>query len=342
MDTPQEGYNLKSKYVVMNHIETIVINGHPLRIVRYSEPLFRSDKEKRNANRANVFYRNRNGRSYDKYFTKTEKEAKGYARPHIHQWIPSEPLRLVDILDIKTRESLHHLINPRDVNISFPVSINENKPRRVYRFSEEDYIEHDNAVLAQLCALGHGIDGYYMEKQLSAEGTKHPTLNGYTIKQEFHSEIGVCKESLHKLRLVGAVKRLIAPPPPKRGKKDNTRNSRVPYRMVKEESKEVAIEPMPLSISNLALPSPGNKRNQWNQWNQTNQQNKINMNLSAMLEENRTMFGLAPSTPTKKRHGNNNAPQTPPRKTVKRRNNNTPGTPPRKIMGKSLFSTKKK
>jgi hypothetical protein len=315
----------------MNEREIIEIDGHPLRIVWYSGPLFRSDLEHRHSNTANLFYRNSSGRVYNKYFTKTKQEAAiAYPRPHIHEWVASDPLRLVDILHLKTRDSLSQLINPENLNVSFPVETMKNKSRKVYRFSnsEATNISHDNEVLAQLCELGHGIDGYYMERQeLPMEGKKHPTLTNFTIKKEFHSEIGVCKESLHKLKLVKAVKRLVAPPPPNRGK---SRKNRAPPRVIHQGPIPAPKEALslPFSLSNLTqnVSSPKNNKNE-----------PVNLNLSAMISENRPFFGIAPTTPTKKRPANNNS-NTSPRKTVKQRNNIL-STPPR---GKILFPLMKK
>jgi hypothetical protein len=320
----------------MNSKEKIQIDGHTLRLVRYNGPLFRSDDKTRSTNRANEYYRGNNGQEFNKYFTKTEKEAKIYERPHLTKWIPSEPLRLVDMFDLETRLSLENLIHPRDLSISFPVSQNKNKPQNVYRFSEEDSIVHDNAVLEQICALGHNIDGYYMDEKilpLSNTGIKHPILSHQTIRSIFHSEIGVCKASLHKLRLENVVKRLV-PPRIRNKPKPKTRNNHKNRRPELEEKK--AFKDIFADTANNTSITNSITKNSLASLVNNDSNHSSNLNLTTMIESNRPFFTLSPlRTPTRKRIGN--SPQTSMKKTPKRMNHNTPHTPPRKTVKRSLF-----
>jgi hypothetical protein len=330
----------------MNSREIIQIDGYPVRFVQYSGPFFRTDYHKSTRNRANEYFKVTNGESFDKYFTKTEKEAKIYHRPHLTKWMSSEPLRLVDMFDLETRLSLEHLIHPRDLHISFPMKQNKNKPPTIYRYSETDEVSHDNAVLEQLCGLGHGIDGYYIEEQVlppNAIGMKHPILNKATIRSKFHSEIGICKGSLHKLKLEHAANRLAPPPMQRKSKARNNHTIRRSNTERKKLNKNIFASPQHkkplknfLANSNQAALSFVNNNN-----NNNNNANSKRLNLTAMIEENRNSFGLlSPFTPTKKRSGNNILLDSP-TKSPKHNIYHSPQTPPRKTVKRSLFTPKK-
>jgi hypothetical protein len=330
----------------MNSRETIHIDGYPVRLVRYSGPFFRTDYTKSTRNRANEYFKVTNGQSFDKYFTKTNKEAKIYHRPHLTEWMSSEPLRLVDMFDVETRQSLDHLINPRDLNISFPMKRNNNKPPTIYRYSETDDASHDNAVLDQLCGLGNGIDGYYMEEQVLPPGsvrTKHPILNKETIRSKFHSEIGICKGSLHKLRLEHSANRLAPPPMQRKSKMRNTHTVRRSNAEGKKWNNNIFAsvnnqKSLKNFLANDDISAPSFVDNNNNNHNA----NSPSLNLTTMIEGNRPFFGLlSPSTPTKKRSGNNKM-VTSPKKTPKRNIDNSPQTPPRKTIKRSLFPSKNK
>jgi hypothetical protein len=294
--------------------ETIEIDGHPLRLIQFKGPFFRSDYESRGVDYANEYYANRNGQGYHKYFTKSEREAKQYKRPYLTEWMASEPLRLVDILHIETRNSLEQLLGPEHLKISFPINTNKNKNQVVYRYSQDDDIVHDNAVLDGICNLGHGIDGYYMEEQ-NIPGNNpidHPFLNGETIRHNFHSEIGLCKDSLHKLEFKKRIKGL-APPPAKKPKSENLRPSFVQKKRPNESA--AAAASASAAATSVLL---SNALQQPNASSPTK-----SANLSAMLENNARHY---PVSATKKRSGNNNGYSTPPRKTAKQANHKNKNT----------------
>jgi hypothetical protein len=174
----------------------ILVQGKPLRIREYSNQLFRGNGELRNGKwKANNHYTTQ----YNRYFTQKKNETRSYiknkVKGYVKTWIPVEPLRLVDILDVTTRKGLRELIDIESLNMAFPLVNN-----KVYRYSENNSVSFDNKVLAEICQLrdenGNGIDGYIMDRQ---DGIA-TTTNGRNVLN-FHSEIGLCKGSLHKLQL---------------------------------------------------------------------------------------------------------------------------------------------
>jgi hypothetical protein len=117
-----------------------------------------------------------------KYFTLNKKELNAYTKYGIKYkktWEVIDNLKLVDILDSKTRDELEIKFTNKNqknaLNKAFPI-ING----KVSRNSESTNI--DNIVLKKICELGY--DGYYME-----------TINA------FHSEVGLCKNAFSKLKL---------------------------------------------------------------------------------------------------------------------------------------------
>lgn len=173
------------------------IDGHKLHIVIYGKSLFRGNTMTSNKNTANQHY----GTMYNKFFATMKNETKPYVKNarigYIKEWIPSESLFLLDIKDLETRKSLEYLLNDyKDwLNTAFPVVKN-----KVYRYSEEDTAQIDAKLLSALCQIqtpdGHKIDGYFMEKQRNVI-----TMNNGRDIIGFHSEIGLCRSALRKLRL---------------------------------------------------------------------------------------------------------------------------------------------
>jgi len=174
----------------------IHINGQPLRMITYDGKLYRGNVNYSSKNKANAHYGNR----YNKFFGLSTKEVMYYIenkeKAYVKQWVPIEPLFLIDILEDTTRHSLEVLIDAKEaLDISFPVVNN-----KVYRVSEQVTQLADNEVLAKICTLhdenGRNIDGYYMERQQNSIVLE----SGKRIK-EFHAEIGLCKQALKKLKL---------------------------------------------------------------------------------------------------------------------------------------------
>lgn len=147
-----------------------------------------------------------------KYFTLNESELSAYTKydkPYKKTWKPVENLTLIDILHRPTRDALAELIGTDDLNVSFPI-----RNGKVYRVSEEDEAYHDDNVLSAICNLG--FDGYYMK---AIERTNN--LKG------FHSEVGICGSSLHKLRLerVERIAEVPRAPTRKRRRLNNNNNN---------------------------------------------------------------------------------------------------------------------
>jgi len=175
--------------------KTINVNGDTLRIVEYTNPLFRGNAKTSSYTTANKHY----GNTYNKFFTTIKEETipyiKNELKGYIKTWVPMEPLRLLHIFDLETRHSLNKLVNKTLLNTAFPVVRN-----KVYRYSEEDTAQIDAKLLSELCTIqdndGNKIDGYIIEKQ-----TDYTTANNGRNIVKFHSEIGLCKSALKKLQL---------------------------------------------------------------------------------------------------------------------------------------------
>lgn len=184
---------------------SINVGGKKLRVVRFSDPLFRADKVK---------YTNYSGAPL-KYFTLNEAEVKkGYINhgfPYLKMFEPSEELVLVDILHKPTRDALTELLaaslstmknGAQSLNFSFPI-----KGNKVLRVSEKNEKYHDDNVVKALCTLP-GVDGYYMRR-----------LENNNAK--FHSEVALCQTALPKIELK-STSGALAPP----ALKDNTKKRR--------------------------------------------------------------------------------------------------------------------
>ena len=150
--------------------------------------------------------------------------------PYKKTWQPTEELILIDILHKPTREKLAEKLAEKinvteSLNIAFPINGNN-----VSRVSDVDTKIHDDNVLKAICALNPLIDGYYMNKITK----RVKNNNGVNInKTIFHSEVGLCSNAFHKIKLINSEKSNNAPPVNRNRKRTrnninryNNRNSR--------------------------------------------------------------------------------------------------------------------
>ncbi len=181
----------------MDHIS---YKGFKLKIIRYSGDLYRADKLRNNTYTSAAI----------KFFALTEKNTNSYARnakfiKHMKVISPSNPLILIDILDIPTRKSLSAIIGSNALDMAFPIRnhnstiqpeytnnmnilnttmIINNNNSYVGRFSNSNEGNPDYDALNAICKLGV-VDGYYMN-----------------AVENFHSEVGLCARGLQKIQLV--------------------------------------------------------------------------------------------------------------------------------------------
>lgn len=183
----------------MNHGKQYVAHadGRELRMIIYHAPLYRGDKMTSNKEKANLHYTTR----YHKFFATQENETAKYIKNELKgytkEWKVTEPLHLIDILDLETRRALEHLIpQPAFLDTAFPVRHN-----KVYRYSEDDTAQIDAYLLGELCQIrtddGTPIEGYYMAKQ----SKNAASYSGDSDIIGFHSEVGLCRSAFHKLSL---------------------------------------------------------------------------------------------------------------------------------------------
>jgi hypothetical protein len=184
------------------------MNRNKIKTINFTGDLWRADK---------TAARNYTGAPI-KYFALTEANANIYLnsahREFMKQWRvkEGESLKLINILDRGTRNSLGAAMPKPHFNIAFPI-----KNNTVSRVSTENTKASDDAVLLALCELG-GYDGYIMEP----------------IKNVFHSEVGLCAPALKKLELYSS-KRKRAPnltrsrgPPGNNTRKNITHKNNIP------------------------------------------------------------------------------------------------------------------
>jgi hypothetical protein len=167
-----------------------------IKTIKFKAPLFRANKNlfrngilKYRANMAKkgILASNNYKNAPTKYFTLKRNEVNAYTkegRTYTKNWNVIEELNLVDILDLKTRKALedkfkNHNVFINAISEAFP--INGNIVRRISSSTKED-----NEVLNKICELGY--DGYYMN------------IEGKNIG--FHSEVGLCNNAFHKLKLM--------------------------------------------------------------------------------------------------------------------------------------------
>ncbi len=125
------------------------------------------------------------GVEYNKYFALTVDDTRSYQKKignqkYVYTWVSTEPLRLVNMFNLETRNQFHAEGNQAvkyAYDTAFPVIDN-----KVYRHSDKDTINQDNICLADICSKGY--DGYIISEQ-----------------RGLHPEVGICRESLRKLRL---------------------------------------------------------------------------------------------------------------------------------------------
>jgi hypothetical protein len=169
----------------MDKIKSIDYNGVLFRANKNlykNNKLYLASKAKR-GNLASVNYKN----APTKYFTLKRSNVNAYTKngeTFTKNWSVIETLKLVDILDLKTRKVLEEKFKNDEkfvdaITQAFP--IDGNTVRRISNSSEED-----NQVLNKICELGY--DGYYMNAEERRIG--------------FHSEVGLCNKAFNKLKLM--------------------------------------------------------------------------------------------------------------------------------------------
>jgi hypothetical protein len=138
-----------------------------------------------------------------KYFTLRKNELNAYTKKgttYKKTWQVISDLNLVDILDPETRNNLEDYFETRKekkaLNNAFPIK-NNGPSRNSYN------VKIDDIVLDKLCELGY--DGYYM-----------------TTISAFHSEVGLCSDSLNKLKLAENSEKSSAPENIQNKRRNNT------------------------------------------------------------------------------------------------------------------------
>jgi hypothetical protein len=164
-----------------------------LKTINFSGKLYRANKSNTRKNIKNILASNEYKNAPVKYFTLTNKEVNAYTKygtTYKKSWTINTPLKLVDILDLSTRTELEKYFVSKNeknaLNSAFPININNS-----YVSRNSTNVNIDNIVLEKLCSMGY--DGYYMK-----------TINA------FHSEVGLCKNALSKLKFNTSTK-VIAP-----------------------------------------------------------------------------------------------------------------------------------
>ena len=158
------------------------------KLMEYSKQLFRADPVEGVARNGATHY----ARDALHFFTTQKSEVAPYTRKgktYTKTWATTEPLILLDIMDLKTRLFLETHISKANLDASFPI-----RNGKVYRNSETETAKIDGQIVFDICMLKDklGADGYFMERQEAGNG--FPT---------FHSEIGLCNHAFGKLTLVG-------------------------------------------------------------------------------------------------------------------------------------------
>lgn len=231
-------------------MNTIEFRGKRLRVVHYTGRLYRADCERFTV--GSLGYQDYRGAPM-KYFTLNKAETKSYARrgfPFIKTWQTIQPLVLIDIFHVPTRNALKELIGSNAINVAFP----EHHEGFIYRVSEENTKNKDDDVLRSICQLGV-FDGYYMARQSSRE-------NG--LVGTFHSEVGLCSDAFRKIRLDDVEKDAEAPPCMKnRGEK--TRKVRRSFRNRNNN----------YNNNNSRNRERNRGRNRNNMWNRRNTRNNL-------------------------------------------------------------------
>jgi hypothetical protein len=202
----------------MNHISYA---GQKLKIIRYSDKLYRSD-DKKQINNIGIYP----GATY-KFFALNPKNTESYITPEtpiISKWQVKKgyTLNLINILDYETRINLAKIIGSNALDIAFPIrtrysveqpeynsnskqslnsafhiikdnnnmniNITNNDPVYVGRFSntnDNTNYNPDYEIMNSICDKGLA-DGYYMDPK----------------GKFFHSEIALCRSGLNKLELI--------------------------------------------------------------------------------------------------------------------------------------------
>jgi hypothetical protein len=175
------------------------MEGIKVKILKPNEILYRANSSKSEYFSTKAEPGNLASINYDeapvKYFTLSEKGTESYSNNGVSvlkAWElknenPENKIKLIDILDLSTREKLEELFTTNEekktFKKAFPI-VNG----RVSRNSKST--KKDNIVLNKLCTL-NDYDGYYM--------------SGFDInpeaKHSFHSEVGLCGRALSKLKL---------------------------------------------------------------------------------------------------------------------------------------------
>ena len=165
-----------------------------MNITRLASPsfLWRADKESTAPNTlASVAYHG----AQIKFFTTKKEEIREYATksPYEKQWQILEPLNLLDIMNVPTRDELFNNA-PSEIQNSIDIAFPKDEDGNVFRYSEAETASHDYKVLNYICTLPSGVDGYFMARQAGRN-------NGARQIIPFHSEVGLCRPALSKLIL---------------------------------------------------------------------------------------------------------------------------------------------
>ncbi len=127
-----------------------------------------------------------------RYFSLTREEVVSYARrkaPYIRTFKTTSPLRLLDMQNPSTRETLlRRFSGDKQITNAIKTAFQE-KNGRIYRFSSIETQSLNDMSLKSICEL-NDVDGYYTPKE-----STNPLFR-------FHSEIGLCRKAFHKLQLV--------------------------------------------------------------------------------------------------------------------------------------------
>ena len=123
--------------------------------------------------------------SYIKHYVRKNTSGRRKLIYYVKQFVPSEPLQLLDMGQIETVEEVLRSVNSnssaRAIRTSFEI-----RDGRVHRVSENNSKHLDDVSLRAICRFceSHGLDGYYVDA---------PGL---------HPEIGLCSSSFSKLDFI--------------------------------------------------------------------------------------------------------------------------------------------
>ncbi len=189
--------------------------GHKLKIIRYSDKLYRSD-DKKQINNTGIYP----GATY-KFFALNPNNTESYITPKtpiINKWQVKKGyiLNLINILDYETRINLAKIIGSNALDIAFPLSkYNTNNNDRFNHVIQPEINNNMNPLntgmmynneieevrrFSNTNNKGYNPD-YYIIKAICDKGL----ADGYYMDPKgkfFHSEIALCRPGLNKLELI--------------------------------------------------------------------------------------------------------------------------------------------